>query len=64
MPNIRIIMKSGEVKDFPHEGRPGGSYTKKVRYEGMFVIVTDEYGKEIAIPSQDIQRVEVTPTRW
>lgn len=63
MANITIKMKNGEVKKFPHEGRPGGSYTKTVRYEGMFVIVKDEWGKETAIPATDIEEVEVLPTR-
>ena len=57
MTNIKIKMKSGEVKNFPHEGRAGGSYTKEIRYEGAFVIITDEWGKEIAIPSNDIEEI-------
>lgn len=64
MSNIKIKMKDGTIHDFPHTGRPGGIYTKTVRYEGMFVIVKDEWGKEIAIPAQDIEQVEVTPTKW
>jgi hypothetical protein len=64
MANIVIKMKNGETKNFPHEGRPGGSYTKTVRYEGMFVIVKDEWGKETAIPASEIEQVEVTPTHW
>ena len=64
MANITITMKDGEVKKFPHEGRPGGSYTKKVRYEGAFVVITDEWGKEIAIPAEDVKQVEVEPNRY
>lgn len=64
MSSITIKMKNGEVKNFPHEGRAGGSYTKEIRYEGNFAIVKDEYGVEIAIPSQDIEEIKVVPTRW
>ena len=61
--SIKIELKDGSVRDFPHKGRPGGSYTKKVRYEGAFVIVTDEYYKETAIPAADIKAVTTVPER-
>ena len=64
MSNITIKMKDGTERKFPDEGRPGGSYTKTIRYEGNFAIVKDEWGKETAIPSCDIQEIEVTPARW
>ncbi len=57
MASIKIIMKDGTVKDFPHEGRPGGSYTKKIRYEGCFAVVVDEWMDEIAIPAADIAEI-------
>ena len=63
MANIKIVMKSGEIRDFPHEGRPGGSYTKTIRYEGGFAIVTDEWERETAIPSADIAEVRTVPHR-
>ena len=61
MSSIVIKMKDGKIKKFPHEGRPGGSYTKRIRYEGNFAIIKDEWGKEIAIPSDDIAEIEVIP---
>jgi hypothetical protein len=61
MANITIKMKDGEVKEFPHRGRLGGSYTKKIRYESGLAIVTDEWGKEIAIPIADIKEIVKTP---
>ena len=61
MADIRIKMKDGTVKEFPHRGRPGGSYTKSVRYEGGFVIVTDEWYAETAIPSELVAEVVKTP---
>lgn len=61
--NIKITMKDGEVKNFPHTGRPGGSWTKTVRYEGAFVIVTDEWEQEIAIPVADVKQVETWPNQ-
>lgn len=64
MSSITIKMKDGTVRKFPHAGRPGGSYTKKVRYEGAFVIITDEYYKEIAIPATDVTEVINEPNQW
>lgn len=63
MASINIIMKNGETKKFPHTGRPGGSYTNNIRYEGGFAIITDEFYNEIAIPSSDIAEIKVWPTR-
>lgn len=62
--NIKITMKDGTIKKFLHEGRPGGSYTKHIKYEPGFVVVEDEWGKTIAIPQQDIQEIETTPIRY
>lgn len=63
MTNITITLKDGTVKRFPHEGRPGGSYTKTVRYEGAFVIVVDEWGTETAYPAADVREVRSDPHR-
>jgi len=52
-------MKDGKVNNFPHKGRAGGSYTKSIRYEGGFAIITDEYYNETAIPSELIEKIEV-----
>ena len=56
--SIKIFMKNGEIKDFPHEGRAGGSWTKEIRYEGSFAIITDERYNEIVIPSEDILEIK------
>jgi len=64
MSNITIYMKDGSVRDFPHEGRSGGSYSKSIRYEGGFAIITDEWYKETAIPCNDIKEVSVSPSRY
>ena len=66
MANITIKMKDGTVRKFLHEGRAGGSWTKSVRYEAAFAVVTDEYGKETAIPVADIEEVvsESHRGRW
>lgn len=58
MTNVIITMKSRTIHKFLHVGRLGGSYTKNVRYEGRFVIVTDEYYSETAFPSVDVEKVE------
>ena len=59
MASITIWMKDGSRKEFPHQGRPGGSYTKSIRYEGGFAIITDEWYDETAIPASDIAEVSV-----
>ena len=64
MPNITVYFKDGTKQEFPHEGRPGGSYTKRVYYEGMFVIIKDEWGETTAIPVSEIKKIETTPNRY
>lgn len=59
MIDVIITMKDGEVKEFLHKGRAGGSYSKSVRYEVGFVIVIDEWYNETAIPSADIREVKI-----
>lgn len=58
--NIKILLMNGTVKDFRHVGRSGGSYTKSIRYEGVFAIVTDEWGNSTAIPASEIEEIQVT----
>ena len=57
MTSIVIDFKDGSQREFPHEGRLGGSYTKRVKYEGAFVIVEDEWYKTYAFPASDIREV-------
>ena len=64
MSSIYIKMKDGSKKEFKHEGRSGGSYTKSIRYEGAFAIVKDEYDNETAIPSSDIAEIKIERNRW
>ena len=44
MADIIVKMKDGTVREFRHEGRPGGSYTKSVRLEAGFVVVANGGG--------------------
>ncbi len=64
MASIKVHLKDGRILDYPHEGRPGGSYTKSVSYDGAFVVVEDEWGKTVAWPAADVDHVETTPHRW
>jgi len=66
MSDIKIKMKDGTVREFLHEGRAGGSYTKRLRVEGAFAIVEDEWGKKTIIPAVDIEEIQETPEggRW
>lgn len=63
MASIEIKMKDGTVKKFPHEGRVGGSYTKRLSFEGSFAIVTDEHYRRTIIPVADILEIIETPER-
>lgn len=63
MASIYVRMKDGTTREFKHEGRAGGSYTKSVRYEGRFAIIKDEWGDETAIPAEDILEVKVEKER-
>jgi len=58
--SIKIFMKDGTERDFKHVDRAGGSYTKSIKYEGMFAIITDEWGDATAIPASDIKEIKVT----
>jgi hypothetical protein len=65
MSNIAILFKSGERREFRHEGRAGGSYTKTLSYEGegAYAVVEDEWGTRTAFPTADIAEIQVTPNR-
>lgn len=64
MSHIIIKMRDGTKREFPHEGRPGGSYTKSVRYELGVVVITDEYYRETAIPLDLVSEVKLDPERY
>jgi hypothetical protein len=64
MPSITIKMKDGTKREFPHKGRPGGSWTKRLAFDGAFAIITDEYEARTAIPAADIAEITETPNRW
>ena len=61
--SIKVWMKNGEIKDFPHEGRAGGSYSKSIRYENGFVVIIDEWYNETVIPSADILEIKTRNSR-
>ncbi len=63
MPNITITLKDGTIHRFQHEGRAGGSYTKELKLEAGFAVVTDEYDKKTIFPAEDIKLIETTPHR-
>jgi len=62
--SIKVYLKNGDVKEFPHEGRAGGSYTKEIKYEGSFVIIKDEWGKTVTYSAYDIEKVETVESRY
>jgi hypothetical protein len=58
-----VKMKDGTVREFPHVGRAGGSYTKTLKFEGAFAVIEDEYYRRTAIPAADIAEVIEKPER-
>jgi len=61
MQRITVKFKRGTQRDFVHRPRPGGSWTLSLRYEPGFVVIVDEWGKQIAIPAEDILEVIAEP---
>lgn len=57
--DITVYFRDGSVQTFPHQGRPGGSYTKRVRYEGSFAIIRDEWDNETTIPADRIDHIKI-----
>lgn len=64
MASITVKLKDGTVRQFPHKGRAGGSWTKTIRYEGAFAIIQDEWQMEVAIPANDVREIIVEPERF
>jgi hypothetical protein len=62
MSYILIHMRDGSQREFKDTPRSGGSYEKKVSYEGNFVIVTDEWYKQTVFPMDLVREVEITPS--
>ncbi len=63
----RIVFKmiDGTTREFKHRGRPGGSYTIRLTFEGEFAIVTDEWGDRTVIPGALISEIkEEEGRRW
>ena len=66
MNKVTVNFKKGEPRIFK-QSRSGGSYSNSVRYEGVFVIVTDVWGTECAFPAADVAEVNFSPEsrgRW
>lgn len=61
MSNIVVKMKDGTERKFLHKGRPGGSYTNRLKLENGFAVIEDEYYERTIIPSGDI--AEIIETR-
>lgn len=63
MSNILIKFKDGSEREFLHEGRPGGSYTKRVKHENGWIIITDEYSNRTSFPADEVKEVVEIPHR-
>jgi hypothetical protein len=58
--NIKVTMKDGTTHECKYQGRPGGSYSPSIKYEGVFAIVTDEWGTATSLPASDIKEIKIT----
>lgn len=63
MASITLKMRDGTERAFKHEGRSGGSFTKRLKYEPGFVVIIDEYCRETAIAADLILEINVYPVR-
>jgi hypothetical protein len=63
MSEITVYMKNGSTKVFEDNGAPGGSYCNEKRFEPGFVVITDPYGNETAIPTADIIEIQHKTSR-
>ena len=57
MPNITLTRKDGTTQKFEERGRSGGSWVMTLTFKDSFAIITDEWGKKTAIPSEDIKEI-------
>lgn len=64
MSNIVVKMKDGSTKEFKHQGRAGGSYTKTLKIEGACAVIENEYYEKVYIPLDSVEEIRETPTRW
>lgn len=58
MSRIVITFKDGTVKEWRHEARAGGSWTKTVKMTDGWVTVTNEYGSTESFPAETIKEVK------
>jgi hypothetical protein len=63
MSSIKVKMKDGTIKDFPHVGCPGRKCTKLLHFEGVVAVITDEHFKKTVIPVADIEEITEEPIR-
>lgn len=49
------------MREFKHEGRAGGSYTKRLKTENGFIIIEDEWYKKTLFPASEVVEVIETP---
>lgn len=66
MNRVTVKMKDGTDRHFK-ETRSDRDGKNTVRYEVGFVVVTNVWGKETAIPASDVLEVEFSPEqrgRW
>ncbi len=61
--NIKVKMKDGTIKDFREQGRSGGSWSNSFKCSEGWLIVTDEWESQTAIPSDLIAEVTTEQTR-
>lgn len=63
MKRITFTMKDGSKREFVERGRGGGSYTIRMKTDGEFAVVIDEWEHQTWIPSVDIAEITCDPGR-
>lgn len=64
MSNVTIHFRDGKTEKIKDTGRPGGSYSVQVVYEGGVVTVIDCYGFRTSWPLDLVEKVEERPLRY
>ena len=64
MATCTIKFRNGETAQFKHEGRAGGSYTKRVELTEGWVTIIDEWGQRTSYPADTVEAVNEIPNRY
>ena len=58
---IQIKMKDGSIREFPAMEKKDRRFHQEVKYEGVFVIIQDEWQRSVSIPACDVIELRQIP---